>query len=87
MRIYPINQSAVMFRGSNNNQQHKIKRYCEPRTGAYYYYDATQYEQAQQSLPKMFKNLANKFSNFSKSIKSFAQESVNSSNNDDTLWL
>lgn len=86
MRIYPINQSPVMFRGSNNNQNHVMKRYCEPRTGVYYYYDTVEFEnqKSQSSFSNFFKNLKNKFSKMS---EAFTRNSVNNTDNDEILWL
>lgn len=86
MRIYPINQSPVMFRGTGNNQHHAMKRYCEPRTGVYYYYDTVEFEneKAKHSFSNVFKNLANKFSKMS---GAFTQNSLSNSENDEILWL
>ena len=91
MRIYPINQSAVVFRGYNKgSQNHSMKRYCEPRTGAYYYYDASQAEKlkSQNSFSIFFNNLKKKFSGVSESAgDTFIHRNLNSSNSDDTTWL
>ncbi|MBR1753315.1 hypothetical protein IJ732_00620 [bacterium] len=91
MRIYPINQSPIMFRGSNQTQQnHVMKRYCEPRTGAYYYYDATQFEKenSQNTISNFFKNLKNKFNNLSKDMSdTFIRTNSDNADADDVLWL
>lgn len=86
MRIYPINQSPIMFRGTQPAQHTTLKRYCEPRTGAYYYYDPAQLEKSQNH--NVLKNIANKFTKMSKAIKdTFTQNNINNNGDDDILWL
>lgn len=87
MRIYPINQSPIMFRGAQPAQHKTLKRYCEPRTGAYYYYDPAQLEKTQNNN-NIIKSIANKFNKMSKAIKdTFTQNNINNNGDDDILWL
>ena len=90
MRIYPINQSPIMFRGNSNNVQHShstMKRYCEPRTGVYYYYDSFESEKnnKKQGFSNFINNISEKFHNLSKEISNtFA---LNNVDNDESNWL
>ena len=86
MKIYPINQSPVMFRGAQPAQNVTLKRYCEPRTGAYYYYNPAQLDT--QNNASLLKNIANKFNQMSKAIKdTFTQNNVNNNDGDEIMWL
>ena len=90
MRIYPINQSPIMFRGNVNNNHSTLKRYCEPRTGVYYYYDSVEFEKgkSQNKFSTIFNNIANKFNSMSKEVSdTFTLSNVRNANSDDTLWL
>ena len=90
MRIYPINQSPIMFRGNINNNHSTLKRYCEPRTGVYYYYDSVQLENQKHNnkFSNFFNNIANKFNSMSKDVSdTFTLSNMNNTDGDDTLWL
>lgn len=69
MKIYPINNTTI-FRGTERKPN--LKRYCEPRTGAYYYYDEDEVKRL-----KAENSLINK-------IKRFFKENKTSV---DTMWL
>lgn len=90
MKIYPINQTPVTFKGLNNNQTSVMKRYCEPRTGVYYYYDSVQFEKekSQNSISGFLKGLVDRFSNMSKGLKNaFTQEQIKNTDSEEILWL
>ena len=83
MKIYPINQSPIVFRGANQ-QKSSLKRYCEPRTGVYYYYDSNKID-SQKSNSSIIKNITNTFTSFKKQLGNYMKDYNNTP--DDILWL
>ena len=64
-----------------------MKRYCEPRTGVYYYYDSVQFQNNKKhnGFSNIIKNVSSKLNNMSKEVSNIF--TLNNSNPDDINWL
>jgi len=62
MKISPITTYQNSFRGNVSHNQN-LKRYCEPRTGVYYYYNENKLNQNKSNtgVVNFIRKLADKF--------------------------